>query len=82
LFKGSELGLFVAVATIQARLKSNSFIQQTEPAKDTMRMKKAVKLLSTEFSRVCALRVVDDVVVDGMTMGWRLLEEWPCWGRR
>ena len=71
----------MAVATIQARLKSYSFVQQTEPAKDTMRMKKAVKLLSTDFSRVCALRVVNEVVVDGLTVGWRRLEGWPCWGR-
>jgi hypothetical protein len=60
LSQGLELGLFVAVATIQARLESysfvqtmcNSFVQQTDPAKDAMRMEEVVKLFSLAFARV------------------------------
>ena len=43
----------------------NSFVQQIEPAKDAMRMEDDVKLFSMAFAWVCALRVVDEVVVDG-----------------
>jgi hypothetical protein len=58
-----------------------SFVQQIEPAKDIMRMEEVDKFFSVAFAHVCALRVVDEVVVDGLTVGWRRLERWPCWGR-
>jgi hypothetical protein len=31
------------------------------------------ELFSTAFAQVCALEVVDEVVVDGLTVGWRRL---------
>jgi hypothetical protein len=43
-------------------------------------MEEAVELFSMAFARVCALRVVDEGVVDSLTVGWRRLERWPCWG--
>jgi hypothetical protein len=50
-----------------------SFVQQIEPAKDAMRMEEIVKLFSAAFARVCALKMVDEVVVGGLTVGWRRL---------
>jgi hypothetical protein len=38
-----------------------SFVQQIEPAKDAMRMEEAIKLFSTAFGHVCALKVVIDL---------------------
>jgi hypothetical protein len=58
-----------------------SFVQQIEPAKDAVRMEWVVRLFSMAFAQVRALRVVDEVVVDGLTVGWQRLERWPCWGR-
>jgi hypothetical protein len=45
----------------------NSFVQQIEPAEDATRMEEVVKLFSTAFERVCALRVVDRFVVNSLT---------------
>jgi hypothetical protein len=58
-----------------------SFVQQIESAKDAVRVEEVVRLFSMAFARVCALRVVDEVVVDGLTVDWRRLERWPCWER-
>jgi hypothetical protein len=45
-------------------------------------MEELVKLFSAAFERVCALKEIDELVVDGLTVGWRRLGRWPCWGRR
>jgi hypothetical protein len=52
-----------------------------EPSADALSGEEVYKLFSTAFARVCALRVVDEVVVDGLTVDWRRLERWPCWER-
>ena len=41
-----------------------SFVQQIEPAKDAMRMEEVVKLFSTTFEQVCALKEVDKLVLE------------------
>jgi hypothetical protein len=40
-----------------------SFVQQTEPAKDAMRIEEVDKLFSTAFEQTCMLKVVDGFVV-------------------
>jgi hypothetical protein len=42
-----------------------------EPSADALSGEEVYKLFSTAFARVCALKVVDEVVVDGLTVGWR-----------
>jgi hypothetical protein len=42
-----------------------SFVQQIEPAKDAMRMEEVVKLFSTAFGQICALKEVDKLVLEG-----------------
>jgi hypothetical protein len=49
------------------RLGINPFVQQIEPAKDAMRMEEVVTLFSAPFARVCALKVVDKLAVNGLT---------------
>ena len=45
----------------------NSFVQQIEPAKDTMRMEEVIKLFSTAFGQICALKEVNKLVVSSLT---------------
>jgi hypothetical protein len=52
-----------------------------EPSADALSVEEADKLFSMAFARVCALRVVDEVVVDGLTVGWRRLERWRLVGK-
>jgi hypothetical protein len=57
-----RLGVNSFVQTIRG-----AFVQQIEPAKDAMRMEEVVKLFSTAFAQVCALKVVDKLVVNSLT---------------
>jgi hypothetical protein len=67
--------LGVCALKVVQRLRPNSFVQtvrgsfvqQIEPAKDAMRTEELVKLFSAAFERVCALKVVCKLVVDGLT---------------
>jgi hypothetical protein len=45
----------------------DSFVQQIEPAKDALSMEEAVKRFCTVFKHVCALKVVDKLVVNSLT---------------
>lgn len=42
-----------------------------EPAKDVARTGEVVRFFIVAFARVCALRVVDRLVLDGLTVGWQ-----------
>jgi hypothetical protein len=57
-----RLGINPFVQTIRG-----SFVQQIEPAKDAIRTEEIVKLFSAAFARVCTLKVVGNLVVDGLT---------------
>jgi len=54
-----RLGVNSFVQTIRG-----AFVQQIEPAKDAMRMEELVKLFSTAFGQICALKEVDKLVLD------------------
>ena len=53
----------------------NSFVQQIEPAKDAMRMEELVKLFSTAFGQICALKEVDKLVLDRFRIIFRAVKD-------
>ena len=51
-----------------------SFVQQIEPAKDAMRVEEVVKLFSTAFGQICALKEVDKLVLSSLTQELTITE--------
>jgi len=60
----------------------NSFVQQIEPAKDAMRMEEVVKLFSTAFGQICALKEVDKLVLSSLARELTMAETTVPWAKQ